>query len=73
MFFKRKGYLRKEADEHLIQALQELKEVWNKQKEIVGRSVEPSGAVLARLKLDEAKYFFLLKEAKRRKIRMGKP
>ncbi|WLR58015.1 YaaL family protein [Guptibacillus hwajinpoensis] len=71
MFFKRKGYLRKDADERLIQTLHELKDVWNNQKEIVERSVEPSGAVLAKLKVDEAKYFFLLKEAKRRKIRMG--
>ncbi|MBF0709554.1 MULTISPECIES: YaaL family protein [Bacillales] len=71
MFFKRKGYLRKDADERLIQTLYELKDVWNNQKEIVERSVEPSGAVLAKLKVDEAKYFFLLKEAKRRKIRMG--
>ncbi|MGA9289897.1 MAG: YaaL family protein [Anaerobacillus sp.] len=71
MFFKRKGYLRKQSNESLIQSLHELKNVWNRQKEIVERSVEPSGAVLAKLKVDEAKYFFLLKEAKRRKIRMG--
>ncbi|MDP4553522.1 YaaL family protein [Alkalihalobacillus macyae] len=71
MLFKRKGYLRKQADQSLLQTLHELKDVWNKQKEIVERSVEPSGAVLAKLKVDEAKYFFLLKEAKRRKVRMG--
>ncbi|WP_347548174.1 YaaL family protein [Pseudalkalibacillus hwajinpoensis] len=72
MLFKRKGYLRKQTDEHLLETLHELKDIWYKQKEIVERSVEPSGAVLAKLKVDEAKYFFLLKEAKRRKVRMGK-
>ncbi|MFC0190605.1 YaaL family protein [Fictibacillus aquaticus] len=68
MFFSRKGRLKKSGDESLLQSLELLKAEWMKQKEIVERSVEPSGQVMMHLYLSEAKYFFLLKEAKKRKV-----
>ncbi|TLS35019.1 YaaL family protein [Pseudalkalibacillus caeni] len=69
MLFKRKGYLRKEADERLMATLEDLKIQWMRQKEIVAKSMEPPDTVLYQLKLAEAKYFFLLKEAKERRVR----
>jgi hypothetical protein len=68
MFFSRKGRLRRSGDQQLLQSLDDLKSLWMHQKEIVERSVEPSEEVLFMLKLAEAKYFFLLKEAKKRNV-----
>ncbi|WP_111646627.1 YaaL family protein [Paranoxybacillus vitaminiphilus] len=68
MFWRRKGWLKKEFDEKLIAELETVKNEWLKQKNLVEKVVEPSEAVLADLKIAEAKYFFLIKEAKRRRI-----
>ncbi|MEN1939329.1 YaaL family protein [Paenibacillus sp. 102] len=70
MFFQKKGKLRKEYDDKLIAVLEEVKNEWLRQKRMVEQSVEPSQGVLCSLKLAEAKYFFLLKEAKRRPVKM---
>lgn len=72
MFFRRKGWLRKEYNERLMKALLQLKEDWNRQKDLVEKSVEPSPEVLYDLKLAEAKYFFLLREAKQRQVTIRK-
>lgn len=68
MFFRKKGWLRKEYNEKLLLDLLELKEQWNRQKKIIEKSVEPSPEVLYELRLAESKYFFLLKEAKNRRV-----
>jgi hypothetical protein len=68
VFFRKKGWLRKEYNEKLLLDLLELKEQWNRQKKIIEKSVEPSPEVLYELKLAESKYFFLLKEAKNRRV-----
>lgn len=70
MFFQKKGKLRKEYDDKLITVLEKVKNEWLRQKRMVEQSVEPSQDVLCSLKLAEAKYFFLLKEAKRRPVKM---
>jgi hypothetical protein len=49
-----------------------MKKEWNRQKQLVDKSVEPSSQVLYELKIAEAKYFFLLKEAKNRNIKIGR-
>ena len=72
MLFRRKGWLRSKYDQQLIQNLLMMKKEWNRQKQLVDKSVEPSPQVLYELKVAEAKYFFLLKEAKVRKIKIGK-
>ncbi len=64
MFFQKKGKLRKEYDDKLIVLLEKVKNEWLRQKRMVEQSVEPSQDVLCSLKIAEAKYFFLLKEAK---------
>ncbi|MDM5152849.1 YaaL family protein [Bacillus sp. DX1.1] len=70
MFFQKKGKLRKEYDDKLIVVLEQVKNEWLRQKRMVEQSVEPSQDVICSLKLAEAKYFFLLKEAKRRPVKM---
>ncbi|WP_242225258.1 YaaL family protein [Bacillus cereus group sp. BfR-BA-01380] len=70
MFFWKKGNLRKEYDEKLIVLLEQVKIEWMRQERIVEQSIEPSEDVLCHLKLAEAKYFYLLKEAKRRPVKM---
>ncbi|CAM4408620.1 hypothetical protein BAMA_18570 [Bacillus manliponensis] len=70
MFFQKKGKLRKEYDEQLVATLEQVKLEWMRQRRIVEQSVEPSEDVLCHLKLAEMKYFFLLKEAKRRPVKM---
>lgn len=72
MLFRRKGWLRSQHDQQLMQNLLDLKEEWNRQKQLVDKSVEPSTQVLYELKIAEAKYFFLLKEAKIRNVKMGR-
>ncbi|MBE7099873.1 MULTISPECIES: YaaL family protein [Bacillus cereus group] len=72
MFFQKKGKLRKEYDDKLIVLLEKVKNEWLRQKRMVEQSVEPSQDVLCSLKIAEAKYFFLLKEAKRRPVKMEK-
>ncbi|MGM7703819.1 YaaL family protein [Pseudalkalibacillus sp. Hm43] len=70
MFFRRTGRLRKEANERLLKAIESVRSEWLTKKELIENSVEPSEQVLYEVKLAKAKYFFLLKEAKVRKIRM---
>jgi hypothetical protein len=72
VLFRRKGWLRKQYDQQLLQNLLNMKKEWNRQKQLVDKSVEPSSQVLYELKVAEAKYFFLLKEAKKRKIKIGR-
>lgn len=61
---KRKGYLRKQVKELLLEDLGYIKDDWIRQREIVEKSIDPSENVLYELKKAEVKYFFLLREAK---------
>ncbi len=72
MFFWNKGKLRKEYDTKLLNQLEELKEDWMKQKQLIEKSIDPSEEVLYDVKVAESKYFFLLREAKNRKLFLGK-
>lgn len=68
MFFRRKGWLRKEFDEKLLGQINEIRTEWANQKMLVEKSFDPSEEILNQLKIADAKYFFLIKEAKNRKI-----
>lgn len=68
MFFRRKGWLRKEFDEKLLNNINEFKNDWQQQKMLLEKSFDPSEEVICQTKLAEAKYFFLFKEAKHRNI-----
>ncbi|MBD1383479.1 YaaL family protein [Metabacillus arenae] len=72
MFFRRKGWLRKEFDDQLVEELIDQKNEWNRQKQLLENSLEPSQEVLYELKVAEAKYFFYLREAKKRTITIGR-
>ncbi|WP_458104990.1 YaaL family protein [Bacillus sp. PK3-037] len=72
MGFLRKKTLRREFDEKLIEQLFKQKEEWNRQKKLVEKSLEPSAEVLCELKVAEAKYFFYLREAKRRNLKISR-
>lgn len=72
MLFKRKGWLKKQGDASLLETLQAAKGHWLRQKELIEKSVEPNENVQTQLKLAEARYFFLLKEAKVRGVSVGK-
>lgn len=69
MFFRRSS-LRDEFDEKLINRLNAYKHDWQQQTQLLEKSFDPSEEVICETKLAEAKYFFLLKEAKYRNIRI---
>lgn len=66
MFFRRKGWLRKEFDEKLIEQMHRLKESYHNQRDLMEKSFDPPQEAVIDAKLAEAKYFFLFKEAKKR-------
>ena len=72
MGFLRKKTLRREFDEKLTKQLFKQKEEWNRQKKLVEKSLEPSAEVLYELKVAEAKYFFYLREAKQRNLKISR-
>jgi hypothetical protein len=72
MFFRRKGWLRKEYDEKLLIQLDSIKQDRQQQKLLLEKCFEPSDEVILQMKLVEAKYFFLLKEAKNRKVSLAR-
>jgi len=72
IFFRRKGSLRREYDEKLVQLLEQQKNEWKRQEKMMERSLEPSEDVICHLKITEAKYLYLLKEAKHRKVQANR-
>ncbi|MBE2914254.1 DUF2508 family protein [Anoxybacillus flavithermus] len=72
MFWKKKGWLRKQFNDQLIERLQRYRDDWMEKKQLIEKSVEPSEKVIFDLKIAEAKYLFLLREAKKRKVSIGK-
>lgn len=72
MFFRRKGWLRKEFDEKLLDQISDIRTNWSNQKSLVEKSFDPSDEILCQAKVTEAKYFYLIKEAKNRKINIRK-
>ncbi len=72
MFFRKKGSLRREFDELLVRELKRLGTIRANQKKLLGKSFEPSEELICEAKITEAKYYFLLKEAKNRKLNLRK-
>ncbi|MDR7240782.1 YaaL family protein [Neobacillus drentensis] len=68
MFFQRKGRLRKEYNEKLLMQLNRYKEHWQQEKMLLEKSFDPSEEVICQTKIAEAKYIFLLREAKQRNV-----
>ena len=70
MFFRRKGWLRKEYDERLLQELVCLKQNWLAKKALIERCVDPSLELILEVKMAEVKYFSLFREAKARHVKV---
>jgi len=67
MFFRKKRLLQAINDE-LLFVLEKAKDEWMMRKKLIEKSIEPSDLLDYELKLAEAKYLFLLREAKSRKL-----
>ena len=72
MLFRKKGWLRKEFDDQLLEKVNELRDTWNNQRQLLEKSFDPSAEAISQEKVAEAKYFFLFKEVKKRKISIRK-
>lgn len=64
----RKQKLRKEFDQNLIDLMETVKKEWDQKSEMHKLSYEPNEELQYQLLLAKAKYIFLFKEAKKRKI-----
>ena len=66
--FGRKKVKKRDIDEKLLQDIYRAKEEWVDMNIIVKRSLEPDDRSYYLLSVAEAKYFYLLREARHRKI-----
>lgn len=62
--FRKKGRIRKKENEQLIMLLEKVKNELETQKSFFRKSVDPPLTMYYQLKLTEAKYLFLLREAR---------
>ncbi|WP_071393093.1 YaaL family protein [Bacillus tuaregi] len=72
MFFRRKGRLRADYDEQLVEQLKRLKKDWDHQSTLTKKSFDPFGEMELQTKIARAKYLILLREAKKRRISLLK-
>ena len=68
MLFQRKGKLRKEYDQKLLNDIEMMKVNWFNHKGLIETSYDPSFDTITQAKLSELKYYYLFKEARKRKI-----
>ena len=68
MLFQRKGKLRKEYDQKLLKDIEVMKVNWFNHKSLIDTSYDPSFDTITKAKLSELKYYYLFKEARKRKI-----
>ena len=68
MFFQRKGRLRQEFDEKLVRKINGLKNDWDRNSHLLENSFDPLGEFDIQVKISGAKYVYLLKEAKKRRV-----
>jgi hypothetical protein len=65
---KRKQRRKREVDELLLDAIFSIEYEWKQIKSIVNKSIEPTFDGESTERIAQAKYLFLLREAKHRKI-----
>jgi Protein of unknown function (DUF2508) len=68
VFFRQKEKLRKQYNQELVNELEQLRKNWVNQSSLLERSLDPSEDAIIQTKLAELKYFYLFKEAKKRKV-----
>ncbi|MGY3778668.1 YaaL family protein [Isobaculum melis] len=66
---KKAGQLRSEYDQELLALIQRTKVQWDHLKNIELNVFDQDRELMAQAKLEEAKYFYLFKEARARKIK----
>ncbi|WP_227940117.1 YaaL family protein [Alkalihalobacillus deserti] len=66
MLFRKKSKLRKSENIRLIEQLEQHKQQVDSEKVLINRSIDPSDDVLNHVKITEAIYSFLLREARAR-------
>ena len=64
MFFRKKDKLKQKYDQKLMTTIEANKETWKNQKSILEKSLDPSEDVICKMKMEEAKYLFLLREVR---------
>ncbi|WP_181350822.1 YaaL family protein [Thalassobacillus sp. CUG 92003] len=64
----RKRKIKKDIDQQLLRDIQHLRQEWATLNNIIQHSVEPTEEGLKDLNLTKAKYFYLLREARKRNI-----
>lgn len=64
----RRKLKKRKIDEQLLDAIVTTKQEWQQIQLIVEKSIDPTDKVIYRQKLAQAKYLFLLREAKKRNI-----
>lgn len=64
----RKRRIHQAVHDELLTVLERVKQEWLMRKALIEKSIDPSYELVYELKLAEAKYLFLLKEAKARKL-----
>ncbi|MGX7419361.1 YaaL family protein [Carnobacterium gallinarum] len=69
---RKKGLLRKEYDEELLELMYRTKDEWEYKKGIEDSVFDKDGLLFSQTKLAEAKYFYLFKEARIREIKSTK-
>ncbi|MFZ4453988.1 YaaL family protein [Salibacterium aidingense] len=67
MLFQKKS-IHQAENERLVHLIQTIKEDLDKYQHLIDRSVEPSLDIQTELKRKRAKYMFLLKEARHRRV-----
>ncbi|MFD1019340.1 YaaL family protein [Thalassobacillus hwangdonensis] len=66
--FGRKKIKKKDMDQELLADINRLQQDWSNLKNIIEHSVDPTEDGLKDLSLAKAKYFYLIKEARHRKL-----
>lgn len=68
----RKRTRRKVIDQHLLETINLLKREWHHIQAIMEKSIEPTEESLYQQNIAQAKYLFLLREARHRNLRAQK-
>lgn len=72
MLIKKKRSLKRKYDRLLLEKLAAVKKDWNFDEKLHEQSLEKNEDLAIEIKISRAKYVFLLKEARERKIKLSK-
>ncbi|GAF67157.1 hypothetical protein BTS2_4066 [Bacillus sp. TS-2] len=67
--FRKKGKIRKEEDERLLIAIEQMKQKYDNHRHYLDHSFDPTDDSRNQMKLVESLYSFLIREARIRRVR----